>query len=859
MAHRGFLIKIPQFNRNMVTIAVLGICIFVSFILRILPLFSMDAGTYRLLIDPDVWYNFRQIEVMVNNFPQYNWFDPMTAYSQGKFVDWGPLFPIISAIISLLAGAGQRVDIVSVSLWVPVIFGISMVPVVYFLSKLVAGWKAGLIAAVLITFVSGEYFYRTMAGVVDHHCAEILFTTAFCLFYVYIGRKVSENEVRLKNPGTAKFLLIPSILAGISIAAGLAVIPTTLLFAMIVAVYTLIQYTWNVFHGKRTDYLFVVNSVVSACAIAVLTLIGVHSPSYSFTTYSVAPVHAFILLFFGTALLQVFSMVTRQKQWIFVGLVSLSVLVGLGIAALLNPSFLGSVIFAISSIFGQSYSQFPIEELKPWSLGQMWASYNIGIILSFIGLGVLAYRFWKKECPAQLFVLVWWGVILVSTISHIRYEYYSSVIVVVSAAIALAYAFVLNEPGPAESSINQPSRALKGKNEKNRRKKSPAGKRTHEKTHNIISNLQGTGTSLIVTCMVIFCGISLLSDYSIATDKNNPIPPQWTGVLEWMEEATPDPGVSYLGPYAERWTYPNESYGVLSWWDYGHWITFISKRIPIANPFQDNVKPSSAFFFSESEHTANLLAERLGAKYIITDWKMVDAKFPSMVVQYNPSLSDSYYYQKYLPPAGQDNQAPVTLLIAPYYRTMVSRLQNFDGSMTEPEQVVYIEYTLPYSKSGLPTITLHKFSDHESARDLLARFESMPHEGKGAAIVNSAISSPVDTVGALHHYRLIYERAEYDGETGSPITRPVKIFEYVRGAELKGEGVIEVTVETNLGRTFVYRQKSENGTFILPYATQHSGYPVKTLGPYLISPSGTMVEVTEKDVQDGNMIRIEPR
>ena len=47
----------------------------------------------------------------------------------------------------------------------------------------------------------------------------------------------------------------------------------------------------------------------------------------------------------------------------------------------------------------------------------------------------------------------------------------------------------------------------------------------------------------------------------------------------------------------------------------------------------------------------------------------------------------------------------------------------------------------------------------------------------------------------------------------------MKIFERVEGAVIPGEGVIEVTVVTNTGREFVYRQASENGTFIVPYSS----------------------------------------
>jgi asparagine N-glycosylation enzyme membrane subunit Stt3 len=46
----------------------------------------MDFSSYGMLHDPDTWYNYRQIEVMVQHFPQYNWFDPMTAFPR-KNVD----------------------------------------------------------------------------------------------------------------------------------------------------------------------------------------------------------------------------------------------------------------------------------------------------------------------------------------------------------------------------------------------------------------------------------------------------------------------------------------------------------------------------------------------------------------------------------------------------------------------------------------------------------------------------------------------------------------------------------------------------------------------------------------------------
>jgi dolichyl-diphosphooligosaccharide--protein glycosyltransferase len=120
--------------------------------------------------------------------------------------------------------------------------------------------------------------------------------------------------------------------------------------------------------------------------------------------------------------------------------------------------------------------------------------------------------------------------------------------------------------------------------------------------------------------------------------------------------------------------------------------------------------------------------------------------------------------------------------------------------------------------------------------------------------VNLRLDTPADTVDALQHYRIVYEEDGNGELTASGHPRSVKVFEYVKGSRMKGEGFIEVTVQTNLGRTFVYRQESKNGEFILPYSTQENPNPVKTVGSYRILPSGRTIEVTEQDVREGTII-----
>jgi hypothetical protein len=91
----------------------------------------------------------------------------------------------------------------------------------------------------------------------------------------------------------------------------------------------------------------------------------------------------------------------------------------------------------------------------------------------------------------------------------------------------------------------------------------------------------------------------------------------------------------------------------------------------------------------------------------------------------------------------------------------------------------------------------------------------------------------IQKVTALSHYRLIFESCENASVTtfleSRPITLPgiqqVKIFEFVRGAQIHGEGSIEVPILTNTGRVFVYRQESTQD--YLPFPIQPREIPME--------------------------------
>ncbi len=99
---------------------------------------------------------------------------------------------------------------------------------------------------------------------------------------------------------------------------------------------------------------------------------------------------------------------------------------------------------------------------------------------------------------------------------------------------------------------------------------------------------------------------------------------------------------------------------------------------------------------------------------------------------------------------------------------MVSKLHNFDGSMTEPTTAYYVEYTEPGSSGRpYPVITRAENMDIATAKANVEKFNSMAPVGQHAAILNDAMFRPLSSIPALQHYRLVHE-SQHNVLSGSP-------------------------------------------------------------------------------------------
>ena len=129
---------------------------------------------------------------------------------------------------------------------------------------------------------------------------------------------------------------------------------------------------------------------------------------------------------------------------------------------------------------------------------------------------------------------------------------------------------------------------------------------------------------------------------------------------------------------------------------------------------------------------------------------------------------------------------------------MVSRLHNFDGSYIEPGDVYYLKYMKPAASGiSIPVVTEAKKVNYSVGKDLIDSFNNTVDPNYDVILANFRFTDTVSPIPALGHYRLIYESNTRTTPNDMADLRYVKIFEYVKGAKIQGEGMLELPVRTN--------------------------------------------------------------
>jgi oligosaccharyl transferase (archaeosortase A-associated) len=820
--------------------------------------FVVDGRT--LLSGNDPFYHLRSVQYVVNNYPGTMPFDPWTYFSYGTAnSQFGTLFDQLMATVALVVGLGSPSDelVRTVVLFAPAVFGAAVMIPAYLLGRRLGGRAGGVVSAAVIALGAGGVLQKGMAGTADHQVAEALFQ-AIAVVGVVVALAVARREkpvwelVRAREFGALRRSLGWATLAGVAIAAYLWVWPPGVLLLGVLGLFFLVHLSVEYVRGNSPEHAAFAGAVALTTAgvlqLPMLNTLGLTATGRSLLQPGLAIGVAAGCVF--VAWLARRWDASGQPARYFPLLIFGVVAVVTVLTAVVLPDTFGYFVTQLDRVVGfvtgQSAQAATVVEARPGSLDTAYRAYKLAAVTALLGAGVLLGKQVLDDDPGGegLLVVLWAAVMLSATLTQGRFAYYLAVPVgALNAALigkAAGYIGSIGEDGAVE-------------------------------TYQVLT--------VVVIVLVVLAPMLLIFPTATAVAQQNQAPggvTGWQGSLEWMEENTPAEGqfgnpdgdpMTYYGTFdrTEDYDYPEGAYGVMSWWDYGHWITNIGERIPNANPFQQGATDAARFLLAQDETEAAAVLQEVDeddatTRYVMIDSQMVGGKYqappafaPNVTRSdfFTRSTTNRQVFQQYarafqqqgLSPARAQRQArgiaTVRHQTQAYYESMMVRLYAYHGSSMEPRPYVVDWQQVQTEQGGVAFVEpqngpMFRVFENMSAAREYARQD-------GTAAVGGFGPYPKERVEALDHYRLVQTGASRSGKFArdvvgvgytsqtvlqqlgnrSPVARQylrdltttvrstdgfTKVFERVPGAQVRGDGA-----PANTSLTMQVRMNPANG------------------------------------------------
>lgn len=754
-------------SRHSAAITVI-LCLGLALFLRIVvPYALVFTETGVRFAEADPYSHMRLVDNALAHFPTRTAFDPYTYFPEGAPVYYPPLFTLFLSgfiwLFSLGAPTAASTDILG-ALFPAILGSLTVIPV-FFTGKALFGKWAGALAALLIAIMPGEVLGRTMLGFTDHHVIEILFTTTGMMFLALglktadttpTGRDACRTVKRYRKP------LLFGMAAGLSLGLYLQMWAGGPIFILILAAYFVAQSVINhLRQGPSGGFVLVTTAMMlTASAITLPFLPRHYSPALYFTALGVGAA--------APAALAGLSWLLRKARLPrFSYPVCLALLGVAGYAAMrwLDPELLASLLgnFGIITPGAQDLT---IGEVQPllfpdggFSLSLAWLNFTTGFFLAPIALGALAYQAARDGVPGKTLLVVWSLCTLGLSLAQRRFSYYYAVNVSLLTA-CLAYT-VLKRAGLNEVFTSAREKVA-----------GPTGIRK------LTRGLVLAGVMLLVIAPNV--------PPALATVKQVPFAPDdaWVETLNWLRGNSPPPlgandlyykAVEKTNP-GQYYDYPEAAYGVMAWWDYGHWITRIAHRLPNHAPGGGRSPRVAECLLAQEEATSAMLTSELDSLYVIADYTTAIYRFHGVATFAGKERSQYFdqYYQE------QNGVLKSVVLFYPeYYQTLLARLYFFDGKAVTPEVTTVIAWEEKQT-DGIAykeVTSVREFQDYGEARAYVDG-----QAGRNLRIVSTdPFSSPVP-LAALDHYRLVYSSVASSTPGHSKRATPVKVFVYLSEA-----------------------------------------------------------------------------
>ena len=792
----------------------------------------------------DPYYHYRTTNYAIQHWPFNMPFDPWTGFDTGTRVgQFGTILDQTVATVALIVGLGSpsQSTIVMVTLLSGPIFATLCAIPMYLIGKRLGGRFGGVVAVLVLALAAGEFLSRSVAGYYGHHVTEVLLTL-LALLAGMVMVTVAQRErpiyelVQTREWDAMRGSLKWGAIFGATLAVAIWNWPPAVFLFGVLAAFLFVHLSLEFVRGHSPDHVVIPTVVAMAVAVVLTTpFIG----SWSLTPTDISPVQP--LMAIGVAAGAVFMAGVARLWDARDDLPRVAYPAGIAGGGLLVVALVAVVLPDLFDFFvsqfervagmGATDTRATIGEARaPDNPSDFFFQrYGLGFYTALLGLGLLGWRVVRAPRPRAEFLLlaVFTLFMVVFTLTQIRFDYYMVIGVGAMNAylVGWIYTFVDLEDVRRDVSTLEPYQVL-----------------------------------VVFAILFVIVGPLVVTAAPVAGADRASQPgeiQQWTGSLDWMSENTPEVGaygtgdvgddpLEYYGTYenTENFEYRDGEYGVLAWWDYGHFITSRGERIPVANPFQQHARQSADFLLADDEEAAiealdEDVGEGEGVRYVMVDYQLGFAgttKYGAPTAfETRHDLTDRdvgvsvLHPQRGVPVYGVHTQRA--------YESMRVHLYQHHGSAVEPSSLTHRfgEYN-PELGLALPPEDGRALEQHDSPEEAAQAASEDPNVVHGGVL-----GQPPERVEALQHFRLVHASENVAPSPFQVYLRQqidlhswVKTFERVEGATIEGTGPADAEVRATVqmevpttGEVFHYTQYAEtdeDGTFemVVPYST--TGY-----------------------------------
>jgi dolichyl-diphosphooligosaccharide--protein glycosyltransferase len=557
----------------------------------------------------------------------------MMNHPEGARILWPPLFDHLIATVSVAVGRKNSPEsLKAVAALVPPVLGVLTLLLVAAIGRLLVGPGAGIVAALVVALLPAHVYYGEV-GRPDHHIAETFF---FC--WILLAFLAGW----LKKVGTEKSCWLSKIFLGFGITLAFWNWMGSGLYLVFLLTVTSLWHLLapnNDSKPQRAAKVLAWGATLSTVLLAVSIILG--APPGQLTKMSLSGLTGFhvtllaLTATFGWVLTIVGRPSSRQSVVLRILQIAASAGIPFAVALVVLPGFRQGIFHGLTFL-GRANPWYPlISEMQPVFFSGIAPLHNeLTLAMRFYGLGlycmpliliplVLRWRNRPEERQAIFFLFLWGGWFLLLALMRRRFDVYFAV--PLGLWLALGWSTVFDT-------------LLKR-----------WGRRT-------IAYVASFGILILI----------LLPAVPTLVEKVHPKPHmlgELFTTLNWLGDEQPRPGHE----------------GVLSGWEYGHYIRYFARKPVVVDPFGTELgygamEDAAVFFLAREPKEAEkmLLQRRVG--FVLLRNPLLDTIAFSGFVTFDKEPPIKTTYSWYYGRTAQINQT--------FWELVTSRLYFFNGLLT---------------------------------------------------------------------------------------------------------------------------------------------------------------------------------